>query len=109
MRNTIAIENIEKMRLLERIDDVDLKKEIRRLKIGDLVKLTLLTGSTSFETAMVRIVSNHALTYTGELISKPAANSLSEVRAGLPVDFMAAHIHSIPKQLPAKGEKHSSR
>jgi hypothetical protein len=103
MRNTIAIENIERMRLQEGIDDVELKKEIRGLKVGDFVKLTLLTGMTTFETALVRIVSIRGLTYTGELTDKPAANSLSEARAGLPLDFMAAHIHSIPKQPPANG------
>src|SRR5436309_2910036 len=44
MRNSVEIENIEAMRLLEGIDDVELREGIRGLAVGDLVKLTLLAG-----------------------------------------------------------------
>src|SRR5207248_1333804 len=38
MRTTIEIENIEEMRRQEGIDDVELRGEIRGLKVGDFVK-----------------------------------------------------------------------
>ena len=44
MRNLVEIENIEEMRLREGIDDVELRENIRSLKIGDVVRLTVLTG-----------------------------------------------------------------
>lgn len=47
MRNGIEIENIEEMRRRAGIDDAELREEIRGLEIGDLVMLTLLTGTKS--------------------------------------------------------------
>ena len=47
MRNLVPIENIEEMRLREGIDDTELRKEIRRLKVGDFVRLTMLTRAPS--------------------------------------------------------------
>ena len=49
MRDRVRIENIEEMRLHEGIDDTELRKEIRALKVGDFVKLTLLARAGSFE------------------------------------------------------------
>jgi hypothetical protein len=45
MRHTVAIEDIEEMRRQEGIDDVELRKAIRGLHVGDSVKLTFLAGA----------------------------------------------------------------
>ena len=95
----LEIENIEDMRRREGIDDVELREGIGGLKSGDLVKLTLLTGrdGCAGETVVVRVtgIRGHAL--RGKLVSKPASPGLSALRAGSPVAFTTAHIHSLPK------------
>ena len=101
MPNVIEIENIEQIRLQEGIDDIDLRKEIRQLRVGDLVKLTLLTGATSFETLMVRITSVQGSAFRGQLTKKPASSGLADLSVGSPLDFSTAHIHSIAKRQPA--------
>ena len=74
MRAPLQIENIDEMRRREGIDDVALRDEIRGLKVGDFVKLTLLSG--------------------------PASAALSDLRAGAALAFTAAHIHSLLKRRP---------
>lgn len=96
MRRFIDIENIEELRRRQGIDDVDLRKQIRGLGIGDCVKLTLFTGPTSFETVLVRITSIRGQELRGKLVNKPASNALSRLREGSPVAFTTANIHSIP-------------
>lgn len=98
MQKPIEIENIQAMRLQEGIDDVELRKEIRELKAGDFVKLTILTGPTSFETVMVRITSIRGSAFRGKLVKRPASTGLSRLRVGYPVAFTTAHIHSLPKE-----------
>lgn len=97
MRNSVRIENIEQMRLHEGIDDVELQKEIRTLKVGDFVKLTLLARAGSFETLVVRITRINGAALRGKLAGSPISKGLSDVRFGSPLAFTAAHIHSIPK------------
>jgi hypothetical protein len=105
MRDLLEIENIEEMRRREGIDDVELREEIRGLAIGDRVKITLLLGTESAvsETVVVRITSIRESAYRGKLVNRPLATRLSRLRAGWPVVFTAAHIHSIPKGPPAHG------
>jgi hypothetical protein len=74
-----------------------LREAIRRLKVGDSVKLTLLTGPRSFETLRVRITSIRGSSFRGKLANQPVSTALSNLRAGSPVAFTAAHIHSLPK------------
>jgi hypothetical protein len=102
MRNPVEIENIEEMRRREGIDDVELRKEIRELKVGDAVKLTLLTGANSSagETLPVRITNIRSYLFRGTLVKTPASTALSKLRIGSPVVFTTAHIHSIPKGRP---------
>jgi hypothetical protein len=100
MRNSVQIENIEEMRFQEGIDDTELRREIRELKVGDMVKLTFLTGATSFETVLVRITSIRDSAFRGKLARRPTAAGLSQLRVGESVAFTAAHIHSIPKKAP---------
>jgi hypothetical protein len=102
MRRPIVIENIEELRRLEGIDDVDLRKEIRTLGIGELVKITLLTGPSSFECVLVKITSVRGQEFRGELVNSPTLPALSRLGGGSPVAFTAAHIHSVAKRTPAR-------
>jgi hypothetical protein len=103
MQYTIALENIEEMRLQEGIDDVELRKEIRGLRVGDFVKLTFLTRTASCETLLVRITGIRGSAYQGTLAKKPTSNGLSELQVGVSIPFTTAHIHSIAKGQPAHG------
>ena len=103
MRTVVEIEDIEQRRLRAGIDDVELRAEIRGLQVGDVVKLTFLTGATSFETLSVRITSISGSAFRGKLADRPVAPALSKLRAGSPVAFTAAHIHSLGKRGAARG------
>src|SRR5689334_17904794 len=98
MRQRIAIENIEELRLREGIDDVELRQEIRDLRAGAFVRLTLLGPEPNFsgETVVVRITSIKGRSFRGKLARDPAAAALAPLRAGSPITFTAAHIHSLP-------------
>jgi hypothetical protein len=97
MRDRVEIENIEELRLHQGIDDVELREEIRGLGAGALVRLTLLSGAFGGETVVVRITSRKGPTFRGKLVRKPATAALARLRAGWPLAFTAAHIHSLPK------------
>ena|SRR5216684_8726321 len=105
MAKLVEIENIEEMRRREGIVDVELRNEIRALQTGDLVRLTLVISAKSLasETVFVRITSIRGDEYRGKLANRPACTGLSNLRVGTPVTFTKAHIHSLPKGLPAKG------
>jgi hypothetical protein len=105
MRNPIEIENIEEMRRLQSIDDVQLREKMEGLVIGDRVKLTLLpgTGSLARETVLVRITSICGAGFRGKLVSRPASTGLSNLRVGWPLAFTVAHIHSVPEEQSAHG------
>src|SRR4051794_12299675 len=77
VRNPVEIENIEEMRRREGIEDVELREEIRGLRVGDIVKLTFLTGSHSFETLLVRITSIRGAAFRGKLANGPTSAGLS--------------------------------
>lgn len=96
----IDLEDIEEIRRRAGIDDVELRQEIRGLGIGDLVRLTILTGATTFELLPVRITSIRGDSFRGKLARKPTSASLSKLPAGAPVTFTTAHIHSLPKGQP---------
>jgi hypothetical protein len=90
MLKQIELENIEEMRRQQGIDDVELTEAIRRLKVGDIVKLTFLTKTHNFETAQVRITQISGITFRGKVIQ-----TSSRVRRGKTVEFTIAHIHSV--------------
>jgi hypothetical protein len=100
MPKPIEIENIEQMRLREGIVDFELRDQIRGLQIGDLVKVTLLAMAESSpgETVLVQITSIRGTGFRGKLTRRPVSAGLSKLRAGLPIAFTKAHIHSIPKE-----------
>jgi hypothetical protein len=95
MRNKVAIENIDEMRRRAGIDDVELQESIRHLKVGDAIKLTLVSRSGTSETLSVRITRIKGTAFRGKLTRKPVLVSLSCLRAGSFVVFSTAHIHSI--------------
>ena len=103
MRHPAAIENIEALRRLAGVDDVELREEIRGLAIGDSVKLTFLPEgkSSAGETLLVRITSIRGPAFRGKLAARPASPGLAKLRVGSPVVFTAAHIHSLPGGRPA--------
>jgi hypothetical protein len=97
MRKPVTIENIEDMRRKQGIDDVELREAVRRLQVGDSVRLTLLTGAESptGETLWVRIRRICGGAFQGELAQKPTSAGLSKLRTGARVDFSSVHIHSV--------------
>jgi hypothetical protein len=102
MRHTVTIENIDELRKQEGIDDVELHDEIRRLRVGDYVRLTFLTDGKPFtgETLFVRITSIKDSAYRGKLAGDPTLTGLGELHAGSSVSFTADHIHSISREPP---------
>jgi hypothetical protein len=100
MRTPIVVEDIDSMRRRQGIDDVELQEEIRELRIGDFVKLTLLsrTGSCAGETLLVRITRIRGSRFCGALAVRPTCTSLSKLRLGAPIRFTTAHIHSVAKR-----------
>src|SRR5262249_30551321 len=98
MRKSVEIEDIEEMRRREGIVDAELKKEILELHIGDIVKVTLLApNSGAGETVSVQITSFRGDAFRGKLTRAATAAGLSKLRAGSPITFTKAHIHSIAK------------
>ncbi len=100
MRSPIEIEDIEAKRHREGIEDIELAEEIRGLRVGDLIKLTFLVGSHTFETLSVRITSIRGPTFRGKLTNGPTVKGLLSLRVGSLVAFTAAHIHSLPRKQP---------
>jgi hypothetical protein len=100
MRQPINLENIAELRRRQGIDDIELRQAIRGLKIGDVVKLTHLTGEGEFmgETLLVRITSIRGSKFRGKLASKPASTHPSGLVIGTGVGFSADQIHSLAKR-----------
>jgi hypothetical protein len=104
MKDILPLENIEELRRREGIEDVELQEEIRCLHVGDLVKLTLLTGATPFagEPLLIRVTSMKGRSFRGKLTNKPSSPGLANLRVGSLIAFTAGHIHSVPKGQPAQ-------
>ena len=99
MKKAVEIEDIEEMRRLAGIDDVELRAEIRGLCTGDVVRLTLVTAAAR-ETVRVRITGARGPEFLGRLTDSPTSPGLAALRAGTRVTFRAAHIHSVEKGRP---------
>ncbi|HLJ93300.1 MAG TPA: hypothetical protein VKU02_08930 [Gemmataceae bacterium] len=67
MTNAIVVKDIDSMRR-QGINDVELQRGIRELRIGDFVKLTLLTrtGPCAGETLLVRITRTRSSRFDGQ-------------------------------------------
>jgi hypothetical protein len=98
MRERLQIQDIEDMRRRAGIDDVELRQAIRGLRVGGLVRLTLLTGAPGAggETLLFRITSIQGGAFRGRLASRPTSAGLSGLRVGRALAFTESHIHSLP-------------
>lgn len=105
MQNTVEIENIEELRRREGIDDAELRLEIRELRVGDFVKLTAVSGATSFASFLVRVTSMRDSVFRGKVETKLSAAGLAKVALGSPLVFTAAHIHSVVRSEPTKRKR----
>jgi hypothetical protein len=94
MGKAVGIENIEEMRRSAGIEDVELQESISRLRVGDRVRLTLLTGPKQTAGAMVwvRITQIQGTLFRGRLAE---GQDLAGLRPGALLSFTAAHIHSV--------------
>jgi len=97
MHNPVDIEDIEELRRQQGIDDVNLRVEIRGLRAGDFVNLSLMTGATTFETLAVRITSIRGSAFRGKLATAPTSKALAHLRVGSALAFTQTHIHSLHK------------
>ena len=106
MLAAIQIENIDELRRREGIDDVELHEDIGRLRVGDHVRLTFLSGATLRETVSVRITRIRAGQFRGRLVSRVARPELFGLRPDALVNFAAEQIHSIarPQPTPSRGK-----
>jgi hypothetical protein len=95
----LQIQDIEEMRRRAGIEDVELRQAIRVLRVGALVKITLLTGepAAAGETLLVRITSIRGGAFRGKLTSRPTSAALSGLCVGRALAFTASHIHSLPR------------
>ena len=100
MRKSVTIENIEYMRRRQGIDDAELREAVRQLRVGDSVRLTLLSGAglLAGETVWVRITQIRGGAFQGKLTQKPSSARLSKLRTGARLDFSTVHIHSVARE-----------
>jgi hypothetical protein len=105
MGKRVEIEDIEAMRRRVGVDDVELRGAIGGLRVGDLVRLTLLAGPApaARRTVVVRITAIHGPEFRGTLTSAGPA----DLRPGARVAFTASHIHSLPDERPAHAARRS--
>lgn len=98
----IEIENIECMRLREGINDLELRQDIRGLRIGHCVKLTLVSGDRPLEgeTVTVRITVHSRRIVPGQAGKAAGVRCLQGPGGAAPLTFSTAHIHSILKARP---------
>lgn len=98
MSHLLKLENIEALREQVGIVDIELENEIRRLQVGDHVKVTFLTSNGSFQsnTVLVRITSVQNSSYRGKLLEKIDVGKVA-LKRGTVVKFDHRHIHSITK------------
>lgn len=105
MASRVTIEDIETRRCQQGIDDVELREAVRRLRAGDHVRLTLLSGPDADvgETVLVRITSVRRGAFRGCLEKKPRRSGLAHLRRGSALDFNANHVHSLAPSGTANG------
>jgi hypothetical protein len=107
MEEAVAIQNIEQMRRLAGIEDVELRDQVAGLRVGDRVRITFLAGTGKAETLSVCITAIRRGTFRGELTASASSPQLAAVRRGSAVTFNRAHIHSVPKCPP--GTSHTTQ
>lgn len=95
-QDTIEIQDIEGMRQQAGIDDVEVRRQVGGLRVGDVVRLTFLASGGRSETLRVRIKSVRRPRFTGELESAATLPCLAALSRGTPVTFTGDHVHSVP-------------
>jgi hypothetical protein len=107
MRVSIEIENIDELRRSNGIEDIELHQEIDRLRVGDHVLLTFLSGTALRATLPVRITRIYAGQFRGRLAARIARPELLGLRPNALVAFTAGQIHSIarPQTECARGKQ----
>ena len=101
MLDAIDIEYIDELRQRVGIDDIELHEDIGRLRVGDHVLLTFLSGTSLRATLPVRITRIRAGKFHGRLVYTIRWAELLGLRPNVPVTFTAAQIHSIARPQPA--------
>jgi hypothetical protein len=95
VRNPIEIQDVEQLRQRVGIDDVELREQVRRLRVGDVVRLTFLAGPGKAETLAVRVTAIRRARLSGELVAGAKSPQLAGLSQGSPVTFTRAHVHSV--------------
>jgi hypothetical protein len=98
------------MRRVAGIDDVELRAQIHRLRVGDLVRLTLFTEGqlAARETVVIRLTRvDTDVAFRGKIARGPSAGGLTALHAGSAVVFTADHIHSVAKGAGRHDEGHA--
>ena len=103
MNDSVEIQNVERMRRQAGIDDVELREQVRLLRVGDVVKLTFLAGPGKSETLRVRITAIRRPRFTGELATAASSPQLAALAAGSQVRFTGDHIHSVSADSGRRG------
>jgi len=103
MSQPIDLENIEELRREAGIDDIELRDEVRALRIGDCVRLTARVDAQPFpgECLLVRITSIKGDVFRGKLTRTPSSARLARLKAGCLLKFTGEHIHSVVSKQPA--------
>ncbi len=109
MRVSVQIENIDELRRCNGIDDIELHGKIDRLRVGDHVLLTFLSGSNRCATLSVRITRIRAGRFRGHLAARPARPALLGLRDNAMVAFTAGQIHSITRPQPKCAQQEQAR
>jgi hypothetical protein len=96
----IRIENIEEMRDHQGIDDEELRRAIKGLRVGDFVKVTFVPSgcNSAGETLFLRVTKIDGDRLVGKLDEEPTLPGLSGLQVGSSVAFQKVHIHSVPKR-----------
>jgi hypothetical protein len=99
MPPALEIENIEALRRHEGIEDTELHEQVRHLRVGSCVKLTLVAVDRpgSGGPILVRITSIKGEAFRGRVVCAAGAVRLPASVLGSLVAFTEDHIHSVPK------------
>jgi hypothetical protein len=100
MQPPVEIQDVEQLRQRAGIDDVELREQVRRLRVGDHVKLTFLAGPAKAETLCVRLTSIRRGKYHGELVRGARTPQLAHLCSGSRITFTRAHVHSVASNPP---------
>jgi len=103
MKKPLEFEDIAALRRDAGIDDVDLRRAVEGLRVGDIVRLTVLGDAKALGAVLVRVTSINGAGYRGSVAGLPARAAATGLRLGSPVSFTPAHIHSIASKAGGDG------